>query len=81
MTSVNMGRDTDCLAAIAAGISGALRGGDSLPRGWIDQVDDATRRNVYTNSQRTMRETSDGLYSAFKSRLKKLRCYAEQMDE
>lgn len=81
IASVNMGRDTDCLAAIAAGISGALTGGDSVPRGWIDQVDDATRRNVYTNSQRTMREASDGLYGAFKSRLRKLRRYAEQMDE
>ncbi len=63
----NMGRDTDCLAAIAAGISGALTGAGSLPKDLITQVDYATSVNPHTNSKRTLAETSDGLYDAFKS--------------
>ncbi|KPL21980.1 MAG: hypothetical protein AMJ75_08945 [Phycisphaerae bacterium SM1_79] len=77
---VNMGRDTDCLAAVATGISGALSGADSIPQDLIKQVDYATSINPYTNSQRTLRETSDGLYNAFKARLAKMRTYIEEMD-
>ena len=76
---VNMGRDTDCLTAVAAGISGALTGASSIPSDLIRQVDYATSVNPYTNSQRTLRETSDGLYDAFRARLKRMRDYAEQM--
>jgi ADP-ribosylglycohydrolase len=76
---VNMGRDTDCLTAVSAGISGALCGAGSIPNDLIKQVDYATLINPHTNSQRTLRETSDGLYNAFKSRLAKMRAYAEEM--
>ncbi len=76
---VNMGRDTDCLTAVAAGISGSLTGGSSVPAGLIKQVDHATSVNPHTNSKRTLAETSDGLYNAFKSRLKKLKTYSEEM--
>lgn len=78
--SVNMGRDTDCLTAVAAGISGALSGAGSIPNDLIKQVDYATSINPHTNSQRTLRETSDGLYNAFKSRLAKMKAYAEEME-
>jgi ADP-ribosylglycohydrolase len=77
---VNMGRDTDCLTAVAAGISGALSGADSIPTAIIKQVDYATSVNPHTNSQRTLRETSDGLYNAFKARLAKMKTYAEGME-
>ena len=77
---VNMGRDTDCLTAVAAGISGALSGADSIPKDLIKQVDYATSINPHTNSRRTLRETSDGLYNAFKSRLAKMKTYIEEMD-
>ncbi len=76
---VNIGRDTDCLTAVAAGISGALLGAGSVPDDLIKQVDYATSINPHTNSQRTLRETSDGLYNAFKSRLAKMRAYIEEM--
>lgn len=76
---VNMGRDTDCLTAVAAGISGALLGAGSIPKDLIKQVDYATSINPHTNSQRSLRETSDGLYNAFKSRLAKMRAYVEEM--
>jgi len=77
---VNMGRDTDCLTAVAAGISGALSGAGSIPPDIIKQVDHATSLNRHTNSQRTLRESSDGLYNAFKARLARMRAYAQEMD-
>jgi ADP-ribosylglycohydrolase len=76
---VNMGRDTDCLTAVAAGISGALTGAGSIPNDLIKQVDYAISVNPHTNSQRTLRETSDGLYNAFNARLAKMKTYAEEM--
>ena len=77
---VNMGRDTDCLTAVAAGISGALSGAGSIPKDLIEQTDYATSVNPHTNSQRTLRQTSDGLYHAFQARLAKMKTYVEQMD-
>lgn len=80
ISAVNLGRDTDCIAAVAAGISGALDGTSSLPPEWIAQVDYATTVHRFTNSKRTLRENSDGLYGAFKSRLAKMRAFADRMD-
>jgi ADP-ribosylglycohydrolase len=77
---INMGRDTDCLTAVAGGISGALSGADSIPSQVIKQVDHATSVNPHTNSKRTLRETSDGLYNAFKSRLARMKAYVDEMD-
>jgi ADP-ribosylglycohydrolase len=77
---VNMGRDTDCLTAVAAGLSGALSGPASIPAELIGQVDKATSLNKYTNSQRTLRQTSDGLYAAFQARLKRMKALAEEME-
>ncbi len=79
IAGVNFGRDTDCLTAVAAGISGALSGADSLPPQWLSEVDHATSLNKYTNSQRTLRQHADGLYSAFQARLRKMREYADLM--
>jgi ADP-ribosylglycohydrolase len=80
VASVNLGRDTDCATAIAAGISGALTGSSSLPEELVRQVDRATSLNRYTNSQRTLREHGDGLYQAFKARLRRMKAYAADMD-
>ena len=77
---VNMGRDTDCLTAVAGGISGALSGADSIPPDLIKQVDYATSVNPHTNSKRTLRETSDGLYNAFKARLARMKTYIDEID-
>ncbi len=77
---INMGRDTDCLAAVAGGISGALSGGGSIPQDVVKQVDYATSLNRHTNSQRTLRESSDGLYSAFKARLARMKTFAQEME-
>ena len=76
----NLGRDTDCIAAVAGGVSGALSGTSQLPAEWIEQVDAATKTLRFTNNRRTMREHADGLYGAFKGRLRKLTEQAEIMD-
>jgi dihydrodipicolinate synthase/N-acetylneuraminate lyase len=77
---VIFGRDTDCLAAVAAGLSGALSGGASIPAELVKQVDHAASINEYTNSRRTVREISDALYDAFRARLRRLRSWLEQME-
>jgi len=81
LAGVNMGRDTDCLAAVAAGISGALTGASSVPEEWLKQVDYATTKIPVTCSRRTLRQSADGLYEAYRARLAKLRNYATQMEE
>ena len=80
IAAVNQGRDTDCLAAVAGGISGALSGGAAIPAQWIEQVDRATGLNRYTNSQRTLRQHADGLYEAFRARLARMKAYAAEME-
>ena len=80
LAGVNMGRDTDCLTAVAAGISGTLTGAVSIPPELIKQVDYATSVNPHTNSKRTLRETSDGLYEAYRSRLARLKEYISGME-
>lgn len=80
LAGVNMGRDTDCVAAVAGGIAGALSGGEALPQKWITQLDRATGLNPHTCSQRTLRETTDALYDAFRMRLCKEAAYIAQME-
>ncbi len=79
IAAVNIGRDTDCETAVAAGISGALTGAGSIPAEWIKQVDAATAKMPVTNSRRTLREHSDGLYEAYVARHRKARAFADQM--
>jgi len=79
ISAVNLGRDTDCCAAVASGIAGALTGTSSLPKEWIEQVDYATTLNPFTNSKRTLRENADGLYNAYANRFTKARALAEMM--
>lgn len=70
--SVNMGRDTDCTAAIASGLSGAFSGGTNLPQKWIDTVDEATKIYSFTVVKWTMRELSDRLYDVVMARAEKM---------
>lgn len=80
IAAVNFGRDTDCLSAIAAGISGALSGAGAIPEGWINQVDYATTKMPVTNSRRTLREHADGLYEAYRARLSRIRSFVDEME-
>ncbi len=79
IAGVNLGRDTDCATAVAAGLSGALTGSAGLPEEWVAQLDYATSVNPYTNSKRTLRENADGLYSAFTTKMERLRAYLALM--
>ena len=78
--AVNFGRDTDCLAAVAGGLAGALSGVETLRSEWIEQVDEAARQNIYTNSQRTLKETADGLYKALLARIDKAKNWAGSLE-
>jgi ADP-ribosylglycohydrolase len=74
-----MGRDTDCLAAVAGGISGALSGARSIPEDRLAQVDRATSLNEHTCAKKTLRETADGLHDAYAARLERLRTFVNTM--
>jgi hypothetical protein len=76
---VNMGRDTDCLAATAGGLAGALSGIGAVPAEWVAQVDESTRANPYTNRQVTIEEDARGVYSVLQARLWKTSAWVEQL--
>lgn len=79
LTAVNFGRDTDCLAAVAGGLAGALSGTEGIPADWIAIVDEATRNDPYTHNKRTIGETADRLYEAFAEKQARLSDYVELM--
>ncbi len=81
IASVNFGRDTDCLAAVAAGLAGALSGTGTIPREWADQVNAATALDPHTNNKRTIEETADGLFEAFLARRRRLQQYLASMGD
>ena len=78
---VNMGRDTDCLGAMAGGLAGALSGIGAVPAEWVEQVDRATFANPYTNTQCTIKEHADGIYAAILNRAKEMRSWAAMIPE
>lgn len=79
LLAVNFGRDTDCLAAVAGGLAGTLSGAGMIPPEWIAQVNEATKQDPYTNNQRTIQETADGIYEAFRARMKRMEEYGKEM--
>lgn len=79
--AVNFGRDTDCLAAVAGGLAGALTGVGALRPKWIQQVDDAAQQNIYTNTQRSLKDTADGLHQALLARVQKARNWIDALKQ
>jgi len=79
VVSVNFGRDTDCLAASAAGLAGAFSGTQTIPPQWIEKVEEGTRNNPYTNSHMTIKETAEGMYAALKNKVRKMENYVTLM--
>jgi ADP-ribosylglycohydrolase len=70
LQGVNFGRDTDCTAAVAAGIAGAYSGADKIPQEWIQTVDEATKKNRnITVCTRTLAQTAQGLFDALQNSL------------
>ena len=78
---VNVGRDTDCQAAMAGGLAGALSGIGAVPNEWVELVDKATAANPYTNTQCTIKEHADGVYAAIQNRARKMHELAALMTQ
>ena len=75
IVSVNFGRDTDCLAATAAGLVGAFSGAATIPPTWIKTVEQGTSNNPYTNSHMTIKQTAEGMYSALRNKVSRMKDY------
>jgi ADP-ribosylglycohydrolase len=70
--AINRGRDTDCTAASAGGIAGALTGTTTIPEEWVDQLEEGTKNTPYSNSHMTNKATAQGLYRAFQNKLRRM---------
>jgi ADP-ribosylglycohydrolase len=73
IAGVNWGRDTDCIAAMAAGLSGALSGKGSISQRWIDLVDNVTKDCEGTVSTRSIEDASRGLMGAVQANVGAMR--------
>ena len=80
VTAANCYRDTDCICAVAAGISGALTGPTGIPDEWFAQMDKALEANIYTHNKRTMAQDADLMYNAYLEKHKKMRAWAQYME-
>ena len=78
--AVNLGRDTDCKAYVAGGLSGALRGIKAIPKEWIEIVEKEVVNDPYTVSRRTARQAAEGLYQACINELQKMRTAVREID-
>ena len=64
LNAINIGRDTDCKAYVAAGLAGAMRGIEAWPPEWVQTVEKAVLTDTYTVDKRTARQMAEGLYKA-----------------
>jgi len=71
IASVNFGRDCDCRAYVAAGLSAAIHGIDALPSDWVQTIEDELPSDPYTVSRRSLRETAEGLHRALMNELER----------
>jgi hypothetical protein len=69
LIATNRGYDTDCTAASAAALCGALSGMAGIPKDWVTTLDAGIANNPYTNSHYTNKATADGLYRALQSKV------------
>lgn len=81
LTAVNFGRDTDCLAAVAGGISGALSGASDLPEQWMAQLDAATAANPHTCLKLTLRETAGIVIDGLRAERERMDEYSKRLGE
>lgn len=78
--AVNLGKDTDCKAYVAGGLSGALRGIEAIPKEWIEIVEEEVVNDPYTVSHRTTRQAAEGLYQACINEWQKMRTAVNEID-
>ena len=67
------GRDTDCSAASAAALAGALTGTTTTPKEWIDQIEEGNINTPYTNNHMTVKATADVIYRALQNKLRRMK--------
>ncbi len=79
--ATNRGRDTDCTAASAAGLAGAFSGTTTIPKKWIDTLEEGIKNNPYTNSHLTNKATADALYRALQNKLRKMKEHVRKMEK
>jgi ADP-ribosylglycohydrolase len=80
ITAVNFGRDTDCLAAVAGGIAGAVSGRADLPQEWIEQLDRATALNPHTCLKLSLQEMTNIVVDAVRAEKDRMQRYASELD-
>jgi len=68
LIATNRGYDTDCTAASAAALCGALSGTSTIPKDWIETLDAGIVNNPYSNSHFTNKATADGFYRALEQK-------------
>jgi ADP-ribosylglycohydrolase len=79
--AVNMGRDTDCLASVSAGIAGAWQGSSGIPKEWIQQVNEASKVNELTVTDMTIEEQAQGLCEALFAHRASLASSLEELEQ
>lgn len=79
VTGVNFGRDTDCLAAVAGGIAGALAGRADLREDWLKQLDAATDANPHTCLQATIDEMAEVVTDGLRAEMQNARERADAL--
>jgi hypothetical protein len=70
--ATNRGYDTDCTAASAGALCGALTGTSTIPAEWIETLDAGIANNPYTNAHFTNKATADGLYRALQGKVTRM---------
>lgn len=68
----NRARDTDCTAASAGALAGALTGTTTIPSIWMENLNNGMLENPYTVSHLSNEATAQALYGALKNKLKKM---------
>ena len=68
----NRGRDTDCTAASAGAIAGALTGTSTIPVDWIKNLDEGLINNPWSVSHLTDEATAQYLYRALTNKLTRM---------
>ncbi len=78
--ATNRGYDTDCTAASAGALCGALTGTSTIPAGWMEQLDSGIANNPYTNAHFTNKATADGLYRALQNKVRRMEKEANSLN-
>ena len=58
LAGVNLGRDCDCISYVAAGLTGAMNGIESVPAEWVEIVEQELKADPYTVPRRSLEDTA-----------------------